>query len=91
MPREPRLAPDHRRPASEDRALSPVGTVSPLLGAVPSPAPLLDRHTPRQKRNAPITVTDDWPQAVPVTDHEARIIEAFFADVLDDLFGDLPR
>ncbi|KRB42056.1 hypothetical protein [Phenylobacterium sp. Root700] len=44
-------------------------------------------QAPPQKRNTPITVTDDWPDAVPVTDHEARIIEAFFADVLDDLFG----
>jgi hypothetical protein len=48
-------------------------------------------RAPRQKRSTTITVTDDWPDAVPVTDHEARIIEAFFADVLDDLFGDLPR
>jgi hypothetical protein len=52
---------------------------------------LRSSRAPRQKRETPITVTDDWPQAVPVTDHEARIIEAFFADVLDDLFGDLPR
>jgi hypothetical protein len=35
----------------------------------------------------PITVTDDWPVAMLVTDHEARVIEAFFADVLDELFG----
>jgi hypothetical protein len=52
---------------------------------------LQSSQAPRQKRDTPIIVTDDWPQAVPVTDHEARIIEAFFADVLDDLFGDLPR
>lgn len=38
----------------------------------------------------PITVTDDWPDFVPVTDREARIIEAFFADVLDELFGPIP-
>ena len=87
MPHAPRLAPEHRRPASRE----PVGTVSPRLGAVSPPAPLLDGQAPRQKRNTLITVTDDWPDAVPVTDHEARIIEAFFADVLDDLFGDLPR
>jgi hypothetical protein len=52
---------------------------------------LRSSRAPRKKRETPITVTDDWPDAVPVTDHEARIIEAFFADVLDDLFGDLPR
>lgn len=29
---------------------------------------------------------DNWPIVVPVTDHEVRILEAFFADVLDELF-----
>jgi hypothetical protein len=44
----------------------------------------------RRRADAPIKVTDDWPDFVPVTDHEARIIEAFFADVLDELFGPIP-
>ncbi|MBW8858654.1 MAG: hypothetical protein JF570_02690 [Caulobacter sp.] len=44
----------------------------------------------RRRADTPIKVTDDWPDFVPVTDHEARIIEAFFADVLDELFGPLP-
>ncbi|MDB5439965.1 MAG: hypothetical protein JWM33_2392 [Caulobacteraceae bacterium] len=44
----------------------------------------------RRRADSPIKVTDDWPDFVPVTDHEARIIEAFFADVLDELFGPLP-
>jgi hypothetical protein len=44
----------------------------------------------RRRADAPIKVTDDWPDFVPVTDHEARIIEAFFADVLDELFGPVP-
>lgn len=91
MPHEPRLARERRRPASHGRALYAVGTVSPAQGAVSPQASLRSSRAPRQKRDTPITVTDDWPEAVPVTDHEARIIEAFFADVLDDLFGDLPR
>ena len=40
-----------------------------------------------QKR---ITITDDWPEVVPVTEAEVRIIEAYFGDVLDALFGPLP-
>ena len=44
----------------------------------------------RLRADAPIKVTDDWPDFVPITDHEARIIEAFFADVLDELFGPIP-
>lgn len=38
----------------------------------------------------PIAVTDDWPDVLPITDAEVRIIEAHFGDVLDDLFGPLP-
>jgi hypothetical protein len=49
---------------------------------------LPERPPPRVSPS--ITVTDDWPDFVPVTDHEARIIEAFFADLLDELFGPIP-
>lgn len=91
MPREPRPAFEPRPPLSQDRAFYGLGTVSSHQGAVSLRASLRAGQAPPQKRNTPITVTDDWPDAVPVTDHEARIIEAFFADVLDDLFGDLPR
>lgn len=38
----------------------------------------------------PIYVTDDWPDFVPVSDREARVIEAFFVDVLDELFSAVP-
>lgn len=40
--------------------------------------------------DAPIRVSDDMPDLVPVTDQEVRVIEAFFADVLDELFGPIP-
>jgi len=33
------------------------------------------------------TVTDDWPERVPVTDAEVDVFEAWFGDVLDELFG----
>ena len=36
---------------------------------------------------APIIVTDDWPQEVPITDPELRVIEAYFAEELDDFLG----
>jgi hypothetical protein len=35
----------------------------------------------------PIAVTDDWPEVLPVSDAEVRIIEAHLGHVLDDLFG----
>jgi len=51
---------------------------APLVARLerPAPCPAPDIH-----------VTDDWPDFVPVSDREARVIEAFFADVLDELFG----
>ena len=32
-------------------------------------------------------VVDDWPDRVPVTEAEADVFEAWFGDILDDLFG----
>ncbi|USQ96511.1 hypothetical protein [Caulobacter sp. RL271] len=54
---------------------------------------LFDRPGELPARELPpvsITITDDWPEFVPVTDQEVRVIEAFFADVLDELFGPIP-
>lgn len=36
------------------------------------------------------TVTDDWPDPVPVTEAEVTVFEQWFGDVIDDLlhFGD---
>jgi hypothetical protein len=33
------------------------------------------------------TVTDDWPERVPVTAREVDIFEAWFGDLFDELFG----
>lgn len=38
----------------------------------------------------PITVTDDWPEMVPITETELRVIEGHLCDELDALFGPLP-
>ncbi len=32
------------------------------------------------------TVTDDWPERVPVTAAEVDVFEAWFGDILDELF-----
>lgn len=32
-------------------------------------------------------VTDDWPDVVPISDAEVRVIESHFAEELDDLLG----
>ena len=33
------------------------------------------------------TVTDDWPERVPVTQAEMEVFEAWFGDFFDELFG----
>ncbi|WP_460253774.1 hypothetical protein [Acidiphilium sp. MT5] len=33
------------------------------------------------------TVTDDWPEHIPVTDEEVDVFEAWFGDIFDELFG----
>ena len=33
------------------------------------------------------TVTDDWPEVVPVTEAEVDVFEAWFGDLFDNLFG----
>ncbi|WP_428481218.1 hypothetical protein [Pyruvatibacter mobilis] len=72
---------------------TPIGRPQ-AMGAGPS-----DLHdyllpvTPSGKRRRapePITITDDWPEVVPITEAEVRIVEAYFGDVLDELFGPLP-
>ncbi len=35
------------------------------------------------------TVTDDWHKRVPVTAAEVDVFEAWFGDILDELFGPL--
>jgi hypothetical protein len=33
------------------------------------------------------TVTDDWPERVPITRAEADVFEGWFGDLFDELFG----
>lgn len=43
-----------------------------------------------EKGDASITVTDDWPDRVPISDTELRVIEGHLRGELDKLFGPLP-
>ena len=44
----------------------------------------------RQKIHNKVVVVDDWPDFVPITDQELRVMEAHFQDILDMLFGPIP-
>jgi len=49
---------------------------------------LSQRAVSAEARATPaIRVTDDWPEIVPISEQETRIIEAHFADLLDELLG----
>ena len=47
------------------------------------------RRTRRSRKVHPIdmTVTDDWPEDVPVTEAEVDVFEAWFDDLFDGLFS----
>jgi hypothetical protein len=49
------------------------------------PAPRAGRSSLRLE--GAIGVTDDWPEIVPITDAELRVMESHFAEELDELFG----
>jgi hypothetical protein len=66
---------------------------------VPADAPLDDlydyamaRVRPGRRRakraSVTLTVTDDWPEDVPVTEAEIAVFEAWFGELFDELFGD---
>jgi len=82
---------ERRRP-SKDSQLRSAGTPS-WRGILPDN--LYDYAVPPTRRSgrppkhdlATWTVTDDWPERVPVTDAEVDVFEAWFGDLFDELFG----
>ena len=46
----------------------------------------LDRR-PAKRDSITWTVTDDWPEDVPVTEAEIDVFEAWFGGLFDELFG----
>jgi hypothetical protein len=48
------------------------------------------RHGRRRANRASVTltVTDNWPEDVPVTEAEIAVFEAWFGELFDELFGE---
>ena len=42
---------------------------------------------PRANDSSTWTVSDDWPEEVPVTEAEIEVFEAWFGDLFDELFS----
>ena len=55
------------------------------LYIVPSPWPRLGR--PVKHDVGDWTVTDDWPEHLPITGAELDVFEAWFGDIFDETFG----
>jgi hypothetical protein len=51
-------------------------------------APARPRRRWAKRDRTTLTVTDDWPEGVPVTDAEIAVFEAWFGELFDELFGD---
>ena len=45
------------------------------------------RGRPAKKKRSEWTVTDDWPNEVPITEAEIEVFEAWFGDLFDELFS----
>ena len=52
------------------------------------PIPLHEERSrrPETQRGA-VAITDDLPTHIPVADNEIRVLDAWFGDLLDELFG----
>ena len=57
-----------------------------LYDYVAAPARPSRRRAKRDRTT--LTVTDDWPEDVPVTAAEIAVFEAWFGKLFDELFGD---
>jgi len=57
----------------------------------PSSEPQRRRHRTRPARRvevrSSIRITDTWPDDLPITPAEVRVVEAWLGEVLDEVFG----
>jgi len=49
--------------------------------------PVRRRRRPATRERSEWTVTDDWPDEVPITEAEIEVFEAWFGDLFDELFS----
>ena len=63
-----------------------LGVLPDDLYITPEPWPRVGRRQPKHDLSA-WTVTDDWPERVPVTQAEVDIFEAWFGNLFDETFA----
>ena len=72
-------------PGMSRSSRNPAPTISEQLEALlgyPWPFP----GRPQKHDLSTWTVTDDWPERVPVTEAEVEVFEQWFADLFDEIF-----
>jgi hypothetical protein len=76
---------DEEGTASCCRRVTPPTASEQLEALLGYPWPFLGR--PPKHDLSTWTVTDDWPDPVPVTEAEVEVFEQWFGDLFDELFG----
>ena len=74
-----------RDAAGISRPCLSLGVLPDDLYIEPAPSPRIGRP-PKHDLSA-WTITDDWPERIPITDAEVDVFEAWFGDLFDELFG----
>jgi hypothetical protein len=74
-----------RDAAEMSRPRASMGILPDDLYIEPEPWPRIGR--PPKHDVETWTVTDDWPARTPVTQVDMGVFEAWFSDLLDELFG----
>lgn len=75
----------HRRKSKPDEMSAPGDTLDDLYDYARPYARRPGR--PRADDPSTWTVSDDWPDEVPVTEAEIEVFEAWFGDLFDELFS----
>lgn len=66
-------------------------SISTTYGRPPPPARRGPRDSEPPQDDLPDwTVTDDWPECIPVTEAKVDLFERWFGDLFDELFGPRP-
>lgn len=70
--------------APKPEALRQAVSLPDLTDYIQPPRP---RGASKRASRKTLVVTDDWPEIVPISERELRVIEGHFADLLDELLG----
>lgn len=75
----------HRRKSKPDKVPAPGEVPDDLYDYADLPARRVGRPIADDVTTG--TVTDDWPDEVPVTEAEIEVFEVWFGDLFDELFS----